>query len=327
MKLFLGLLEGSLPHESRIFGDVEGRLVDFTLAYATYLREVRGEREAGYELASLYFPATISEFLENGESSLRALADLMSFLRPRGLQDFRGPAGEKVVYDPAEIRFLPPLQNPDKTIVIGFSDNVASEMRLKAEVPTGFHKLPRTFTAPTGPILWPSFSQEIDCDGCLAVVIGAPGQRVPLEKIWDHVAGFTLLLDITARDISRREAVTKNHLLGKNFPSSTSLGPALLLKNPNVDVNSMEVALTVDGVVRQRFTPRQWVFSLEQVLAHWSALGLRTGDVFALGGSVALRTESPGSPVSLTPGSVVRCASSDIGELRHEVVREDEPRS
>ena len=46
MKLFLGLLEGSLPHESRIFGEVEGRLVDFTLAYATYLGEVRGEREA-----------------------------------------------------------------------------------------------------------------------------------------------------------------------------------------------------------------------------------------------------------------------------------------
>ncbi|MDZ4346622.1 MAG: hypothetical protein U1E51_29780 [Candidatus Binatia bacterium] len=46
MKLYLGLAEGSLPHESRIFGEVEGRLVDFTLAYATYLSEVRGEREA-----------------------------------------------------------------------------------------------------------------------------------------------------------------------------------------------------------------------------------------------------------------------------------------
>ena len=327
MKLFLGLVEGSLPHESRIFGEVGGRLVDLTFAYATYLSGVRGEREASYELASLYFPATISEFLVNGESSRQALGDLISFLRARGLQDFRGPAGEKVIYDLAEIRFLPPLQNPDKTIVIGFSDNVAPEMRLKADVPTGFHKLPRTFTAPSGPILWPKFSQEIDCNACLAVVIGKPGQRVPPEKIWDHVAGFALLLDITARDISRREAVTKNHLLGKNFPSSTSLGPALLLKDPNVDVNSMEVALTVDGVVRQRFTPRQWMFSIEQVLAHWSALGLRTGDVFALGGSIALRTQSPGSPVPLTPGCVVRCASSDIGELCHEVVREDEPRS
>jgi hypothetical protein len=56
----LGLIEGLLPHESRIFGEVGGRLVDFTLA--TYLSEVRGEREASYELASLYFPATISEF-------------------------------------------------------------------------------------------------------------------------------------------------------------------------------------------------------------------------------------------------------------------------
>src|SRR5512143_459941 len=101
MKLFLGLVDGSLPHESRIFAAVEGRLVDLTCAYATYLGQVRGEGEASYELASLYFPATISEFLENGESSLQALADLMSFLRAGGLQDCRGPAGEKVAYDPA----------------------------------------------------------------------------------------------------------------------------------------------------------------------------------------------------------------------------------
>jgi 2-keto-4-pentenoate hydratase/2-oxohepta-3-ene-1,7-dioic acid hydratase in catechol pathway len=325
MKLFLGLVEGSLPHESRIFGEVEDRLVDFAFAYATYLSEVRGEREAGYELATLYFPATIAEFLENGDSSLQALADLMAFLRPRGLQDFRGPAGEKVVYHPGEIRLLPPLQNLHKTIVIGFSDNVISEMKWKAEVPTGFHKLPRTFTAPGGPIVWPKFSQEIDCDACLAVVVGKPGRRIPPEKVWDHVAGFTLLLDITARDISRREAVTKNHLLGRNFPSSTALGPALLLKSQPVDVSRMEVALAVDGVVRQRFTPQQWVFSIEQVLAHWSALGLKAGDVFALGGSIALRSDSPGSAVSLTPGCVVRCSSSAIGELCHKVVREDGP--
>jgi len=327
MKLFLGLVDGSLPHESRIFAAVEGGLVDLTCAYATYLGEVRREREASYELASLYFPATISEFLENGEASLQALADLMSFLRRRGLQDFRGPAGEKVAYDPAEIRLLPPLKNPDKTIVIGFSDNVACEMRLKAEVPTGFHKLPRSFAAPGEPIVWPKFSQEIDCDACLAVVIGKPGQRVPPEKIWDHIAGFSLLLDITARDISRREAVTRNHLLGKNFPSSTSLGPALLLKNPNVDLNSLEVALTVDGVIKQKFTPREWLFSIEHVLAHWSSLGLRAGDVFALGGSVALRTNFPASAVPLTFGCAVRCVSPDIGELCHKVVREDGPRS
>jgi 2-keto-4-pentenoate hydratase/2-oxohepta-3-ene-1,7-dioic acid hydratase in catechol pathway len=327
VKLFLGRTEGSRPHDSRIFAEVEGRLIDLAGAYAAYLGEVRGEREASYELASLYFPTTVAEFLENGERSLQALADLLSFVEARGVQEVRAPDGEKVVYHPREIVLLPPLDNPGKTIVIGFSDNIPAEMRLKAEVPTGFHKLPRTFTVPGGRIVWPSFSQEIDCDACLAVVIGKPGRRVAPEKIWDHVAGFTLLLDITARDVSRREAVTKNHLLGKNFPSSTSLGPALLLKNPNFDVNNVEITLTVDGVIRQSFTPRQWIFSIEQTLAHWSSVGLSAGDVFALGGSVALRADSPQSPVALTPGCLVRGAASGIGELCYEVVREDQPRS
>jgi 2-keto-4-pentenoate hydratase/2-oxohepta-3-ene-1,7-dioic acid hydratase in catechol pathway len=84
----------------------------------------------------------------------------------------------------------------------------------------------------------------------------------------------------------------------------------------------MEVTLTVDGVVKQRFTPRQWVFSVEQTLAHWSSLGLSAGDIFALGGGVALQAESP-----LKAGSVVRCAAAGIGELCHEVVREDPVRS
>ncbi|MGE5307210.1 MAG: hypothetical protein ACM3TN_28210 [Alphaproteobacteria bacterium] len=111
------MLTVRFPHESRIFAAVKGRLVDLTCAYATYLGEVRGEREASYELASLYFPATISEFLENGESSLQALLDLIFFLRAGERQDFRGPGGEKVAYDPAEVRLLPPLRNPDKTSV------------------------------------------------------------------------------------------------------------------------------------------------------------------------------------------------------------------
>ena len=56
-----------------------------------------------------------------------------------------------------------------------------------------------------------------------------PDRRIPPEKAWDHVAGVTLLIDITARDVNRREGLTTNNLLGKNFPSSTCLGPALLI--------------------------------------------------------------------------------------------------
>ena len=99
----------------------------------------------------------------------------------------------------------------------------------KAEIPTGYYKLPQTFVASGAPIVWPKFSEEVDADACLAIVIGKAGRRIPPEKAWDHVAGVTLIIDITARDVNKREGLTTNNLLGKNFPSSTCIGPARVI--------------------------------------------------------------------------------------------------
>jgi 2-keto-4-pentenoate hydratase/2-oxohepta-3-ene-1,7-dioic acid hydratase in catechol pathway len=320
MKLYLGLAENSPPHRTRVFVEVDRKLIDLNLAYAAYLAQARGEKVKTYELAAFYFPETIAGFLQRGPSALQALEDLLSFARKRGPRDMRGPAGEKVVYEASEIRILPPLQNPEKTVVIGFSDQARIEAIPKAAMPTGFSKLPSTFITSGGPIVWPKFSAEIDCDACLAVVIGKPGRRIPLDQAWDHIAGVTLLLDITARDINKREGLTANNLLGKNFPSSASLGPALLVKNSRKELEDLEVELTVDGDMKQRFNLRQAVFSLEQIIARWSILGLKAGDILAVGASMTLNGDRLQNPVPLALGAPIRCSAPAIGELTHLVV-------
>ena len=125
--------------------------------------------------------------------------------------------------------------------MIGFSDKARTEALPKAEIPTGYYKLPQTFVSSGAPIVWPKFSEEIDADACLAIVIGKPGRRIPLERAWDHVAGATLIIDITARDINKREGLTTNNLLGKNFPSSTCIGPAVLLQPAREELERIEV--------------------------------------------------------------------------------------
>jgi 2-keto-4-pentenoate hydratase/2-oxohepta-3-ene-1,7-dioic acid hydratase in catechol pathway len=190
----------------------------------------------------------------------------------------------------------------------------------KAEIPTGFYKLPQTFVTTGAPMVWPKFSREVDADGCLAIIIGKPGRRIPPERAWDYVAGVTLLIDVTARDINRREGLTTNNLLGKNFPSSTSLGPALWLTSSRKDLEALEVNLSLDGVSKQKFMLPQCVFTLEQVIARWSILGIKPGDFLALGASMALAGDRLQSPVPLTLGSTIRCSSPAIGELTHGVV-------
>jgi 2-keto-4-pentenoate hydratase/2-oxohepta-3-ene-1,7-dioic acid hydratase in catechol pathway len=320
MKLYLGLTENSSPHQTRVFAEADGNLFDLNLAYAAYLALEQGEKAHGYELAASYFPESIAGFLQHGERALETLEKLSSFVRKGDARDFRGPAGEKVAYDINEIRILPPFQKPEKSFVIGFSDQARVEAMPKAEIPTGFYKLPQTFVTTGAPIVLPKFSAEVDADACLAIVIGKAGRRIPPAGAWDCVAGVTLLIDITARDINRREGLTTNNLLGKNFPSSTSLGPAMLLKPARKELEAIEVELSIDGRVEQKFTLRECVFTIEQIIARWSILGIKPGDFLAIGASMALQNERLQNPVPLKTGSNLRCFSPAIGELSHQVV-------
>jgi 2-keto-4-pentenoate hydratase/2-oxohepta-3-ene-1,7-dioic acid hydratase in catechol pathway len=321
MKLCLGLLESSRPDQTRIFGQLDSTLVDLSLAYAAYLQQSAGNKANLYERGALYFPQTIAEFLQRGHQSLQALAEVVSYARKTGAHDLRGPAGEKVAYDPAQVRILPPLQNPEKSFVIGFSDRARVEAMPKAEIPTGFYKLPQTFVTSGAPIIWPRFSEEVDADACLALIIGKAGKRIDPAQAWNHVAGVTLLIDITARDINRREGLTTNNLLGKNFPSSTALGTSLLIKPARKELEALEVELAIDGSVKQKFALRDCVFTIEQIIARWSILGIKPGDFLAIGASMALKGDRLQNPVPLKVGSTIRCSSPTIGELSHQVVR------
>ena len=319
MRIYLGLLESSAPNQTRIFVAVDRKLIDLPLAYAGYL-SLSGDRSTAYERASFYFPETISAFVVRGEQSLRALEEVVSYVHKIGGNDLRGPAGEKVAYDLAEVRVLPPLQNPEKSFVIGFSDRSRLEAVPRAEIPTGFYKLPQTFVTSGKPVIWPKFSAEVDADACLALVIGKGGKRIDAARAWDHIAGVTLLIDITARDINRREGLTTNNLLGKNFPSSTCLGPCILLKPTRAELEALEVELAMDGSIKQQFALRDCVFTIEQMIARWSILGIKPGDFLAIGASMAIQGNRLQNPVPLKIGSNLRCSSPAIGELSHQVV-------
>ena len=306
MKLYLGLIENSAPRRTRVFFEEESKLIDLKLALSQVDKTTASS-----------FPDSIAGILQCGEPALKAVEKLLISARENGARELRGPAGEKVVYDHSEIRFLPPIERPQKSIVIGFSDHVRSETTPKSEIPSGFYKLPQTFVTSGAPIIWPRFAAELDADACLAIVIGKAGKRIAPARAWDYVGGVMLLLDITARDINRREALTTNNLLGKNFPSSTSLGPALLLKPTRKELDAITVELSIDNSVKQTFTLRDCIFTIEQIIARWSILGIEPGDFLAIGASMALRNDRLQNPAPLSAGSKLRCFAPALGELSH----------
>jgi 2-keto-4-pentenoate hydratase/2-oxohepta-3-ene-1,7-dioic acid hydratase in catechol pathway len=320
MKLFLGSVERFQPRQTRIYADVDGKFIDLAAAYAAHLACAQHEQGTAYELADYYFPDTVTAFLERGEQARVALDRTVAFVHGKAAGDLRGPSGEKLAYDPAEIRLLPPLSNPEKSFVIGYSDKARTEALPETAIPTGFYKLPQTFVTHGAPISWPKFSNEVDADACMAIVIGKAGRRIAPESAWSHVAGVTLLIDITARDVNRREGLTTNNLLGKNFPSSTSIGPALLIEASRKNLEALEIELSLDGAIKQKFSLAECVFTVEQIICRYSILGIKPGDFFAIGASMAPRGGRLQNPAPLKIGSTLRCASPAIGELTHQVL-------
>jgi 2-keto-4-pentenoate hydratase/2-oxohepta-3-ene-1,7-dioic acid hydratase in catechol pathway len=94
----------------------------------------------------------------------------------------------------------------------------------------------------------------------------------------------------------------------------------MLLKPPRKDLEAIEVELSIDGSVKQKFTLRDCVFTIEQIIARWSILGIKPGDFFAIGGSMTLQNDRLQSPVPLKTGFNLRCFSPAIGELSHPIV-------
>jgi 2-keto-4-pentenoate hydratase/2-oxohepta-3-ene-1,7-dioic acid hydratase in catechol pathway len=107
--------------------------------------------------------------------------------------------------------------------------------------------------------------------------------------------------------------------LGKNFPSSTAIGPGMLLYPSRQELEDLTVELSLDGVVKQKFA-LQCVFTVEQIIARWSILGIKPADWLAIGASMAMQGDRLQSPVPLRPGAKIRCSSPAIGELVHDVV-------
>ena len=320
MKLYLGLIENSALHQTRVFVEAESKLVDMKLA----LSQLDKTNTSSFPTVS--YPDSIAGILQLGEPALEAVDKLLISALQNGVSSLRGPAGEKAVYDSSEIRILPPLQTPQKSIVIGFSDQARSEATPKSEIPTGFYKLPQTFVTSGAPIIWPKFADELDADACLAIVIGKAGKRIEAARAWDYVGGVMLLVDITSRDINRREALTTNNLLGKNFPTSTSLGPAVLVKPSRTELDRITVELSIDGSVKQTFTLGECIFTIEQIIARWSILGIKPGDFLAIGASMAWRGGRLQNPAPLKVGSQLRCFASALGELSHLVISAGAPR-
>ncbi|MGC8551221.1 MAG: fumarylacetoacetate hydrolase family protein, partial [Acidobacteriaceae bacterium] len=148
-------------------------------------------------------------------------------------------------------------------------------------VPTVFLKLPNAVTGPGANIVLPANSEQPDYEAEFAAVIGKGGKNIRTEDWEQHVLGYTILNDVSARDV---QLTTTQWTLGKSFDTFCPMGPAIVTTDELRDPHSLDIQLSINGETLQHSNTRELIFRLPQLIAHLSSIvPLEPGDVISTG--------------------------------------------
>jgi 2-keto-4-pentenoate hydratase/2-oxohepta-3-ene-1,7-dioic acid hydratase in catechol pathway len=184
------------------------------------------------------------------------------------------------------------------------------------ESPIIFTKAPETVIAP-GEVIRPpdGFAASLDYEAELGVVIGRGGRSISKQNALDHVAGFTIINDLTARDIQARH---KQWFLGKSFDTACPMGPWIVTRD-ECGIGPLEIKCWINGELRQNASTRDLIFDIPTLIATISSgLTLIPGDIIATGTPAGVGIGF-NPPRFLCAGDEVRIEISKIGVLSNRV--------
>ncbi len=182
--------------------------------------------------------------------------------------------------------------------------------------PIIFSKVPETVVANDDAIVIdPKVSTAIDYEAELAVIIGTPGRAIAPERAFDHVWGYTIVNDVTARDLQGRYS---QWLVGKSQDTFCPMGPWAVTKD-EIDISDTAIRSFVNGEIRQSSNTKLLIFDIPTIIATISAgLTLRAGDIIATGTPAGVGIGFD-PPRYLKKGDVVRVEIDGLGALENPV--------
>jgi 2-keto-4-pentenoate hydratase/2-oxohepta-3-ene-1,7-dioic acid hydratase in catechol pathway len=319
----------------------DGNVVDLSYAYAKYLRE-RTNEPSPLGMADVVVPSDLARFIEGGPRALEAAQTALDYLSGQA-QDKFGPSGERLVHEQATVRLHAPRPNGARIACAGgnFADHAAAmavKMRGRAyegdayqEIRNagfwGFWKLGREIVGPEGELIYPDRCNRLDYESEIAIVLGKRGADLKASQLNEYVWGVTMLADWSIRAPREGPGGPLNFAFPKNFDTSCSLGPCIVIGE--ADPTNVDMETLVNGESRQRFNTRDMVFTFGEYLEYLSRdFTLYPGDMIS-GGTAAgtaadsseLLPDGTSAPERfLKPGDVVEMRSPPIGSLRTRVI-------
>jgi len=266
-------------------------------------------------------PGTLAELISQGRDGWDRLARLIN-------QALGATLPASAIHRGDAVRWHAPTGRPTKNVVclgLNYISHAKESAQARGrefkipEAPVFFTKAPTSVTGPTDPIPWDaSVTAQLDYEAELGVVIGIPGKDIPRARALDHVFGYTIINDVSARDVQ------KAHLQwfkGKSLDGFCPIGPVIVTADEFGDPQSKQISLRVNGVEKQSSTTANMIFPVDAIIESLSrGLTIEAGDLIATGtpeGVGLARTPQE----FLSDGDLVETEVEGIGVMRNRVVR------
>lgn len=221
-----------------------------------------------------------------------------------------------------------PIPNPPRNIIClgwNYAEHAKESSAAKDIVIDKLPDHPIVFTKATTTVNGPyadvhydeGVTRRLDWEVELGVVIGKQGRHIPEAHALDYVFGYTVINDISARDLQKRH---QQFFLGKSVDGTCPMGPWIVTADEISDPQGLRLTCKVNNVIKQDGNTRQMIFSVENIISTLSkVMTLQAGDVIATGtpsGVGFARTP----PEYLAPGDVVECEIESVGVIRNQIV-------
>jgi 2-keto-4-pentenoate hydratase/2-oxohepta-3-ene-1,7-dioic acid hydratase in catechol pathway len=265
------------------------------------------------------FPKTMLELIAGGDAALAAAREAAAHgarvVERRGLD---GLAGAKLGVALARARLEAPIPRPARNVFClgrNYQEHAAERGAEAPPHPVYFTKVPESVLAPGGKVVHHACTKELDYEVELAVVIGRAGRDIAQEAALGHVFGYTVINDVTARDLQKRHG---QWFKGKTLDTFCPMGPVLVTADEIPDPQALAITLRVNGETRQSSHTSKMIFPVAECIAVLSqGFTLLPGDVIATG-----TPEGVGAALGkfLKAGDKLEAEVEKIGVLANQIV-------
>ena len=266
-----------------------------------------------YHVRGHSFPATMIDLLQ-WESGIDVVRQIVTRYK-------KTPEGERLMTRPLKsVTLDAPITRPGKVVALGknYLDHIVETGSDIPDKPVVFAKFSSSIIGPDEPISMPEVSSKLDWEVELGVVISKPCRNVSEKKALDYVAGYTIINDVSARDLQMGDG---QWVRGKSLDGFCPMGPCIVTQDELGAASKLKMHTKVNGVIKQASSTSEMIFKVPNIVSYLSkSFTLEPGDVIATGTPSGVGfVRDP--PEYLKVGDEMELYIEKIGYLRNKIVK------